>query len=241
MINHKNEGTKTIAYVNGCKYDAIRIIAKRVPMIRKAFPKNRDLFKNIETEDTFGLKRAVIKDDWSACVEPKNGDVYNKDIGIAEADKKLINKLEISMLKAIKRWQEYMLRDISRCRFSVSEYRGIEHFKAERMRDAIVDEIKKLSDEQGFKKVVIGISGGKDSTICAALLARALGKNNVYGVLLPDGTQSDISDSYEVVKALGIQHKECNIGKMHEDLLLAIDGTKASDNFKEIKKSKTHS
>lgn len=61
-------------------------------------------------------------------------------------------------------------------------------------------------------KVVCGVSGGKDSTIAAALLVRALGKERVIGVLMPQGTQNDIADSYRVCELLGIKHYEINIG-----------------------------
>ncbi len=59
---------------------------------------------------------------------------------------------------------------------------------------------------------VIGISGGKDSTVVAALCVKALGADRVIGVMLPDGIQSDISDSRAVVKNLGITGIEMNIG-----------------------------
>lgn len=107
------------------------------------------------------------------------------------------------------------------------------NFKSEETRDAIVKEIKRLSEEQGWKKAVIGISGGKDSTICAALLARALGKENVYGVMLPDGDQVDLEDGYAVVKALGINYRVCNIEGIHGALGLSIlGGQHSSDEFK---------
>ena len=60
-------------------------------------------------------------------------------------------------------------------------------------------------------KAIIGISGGKDSTIAAALLVRALGADRVHGVLMPCGTQTDIAYSYEVCKTLGIKYDEVNI------------------------------
>ena len=92
-------------------------------------------------------------------------------------------------------------------------------FNAELARDNLVKGVADLAKKQGFTKVVIGISGGKDSTVCAAICARALGKENVYGVMMPDGVQKDISDSIEVCKVLGINKKTVNIGKMHEALL----------------------
>ena len=96
-------------------------------------------------------------------------------------------------------------------------------FQAEAVRDRMVAEIRKLAEGQGFTKVVIGISGGKDSTVTAALCARALGKENVYGVMLPDGEQKDIGDSERVCAALGIQKRTVNIGPMHQALKQGTD------------------
>lgn len=96
-------------------------------------------------------------------------------------------------------------------------------FDAVKARDNLVAEIKKLAAEQHFSKVVLGISGGKDSTVAAALCARALGKENVYGVMLPDGEQKDISDSVRVCESLGINSRTVNIGKIHRELRAVTD------------------
>ncbi len=58
---------------------------------------------------------------------------------------------------------------------------------------------------------VIGISGGKDSTVTAALLVEALGKDRVFGVLMPNGVQVDIGDSKKVVDFLDIKNITVNI------------------------------
>ena len=81
-------------------------------------------------------------------------------------------------------------------------------------RDAIIDWIKKYFLENGSakSKAVIGISGGKDSTVAAALLVRALGPDRVVGVMMPNGHQADIEDSKEVCEILGIQHYLIDIG-----------------------------
>jgi len=68
-------------------------------------------------------------------------------------------------------------------------------------------------------KWVIGISGGKDSTICAGLAAAIHGKENVIGVMMPCGDQKDISDSEEVIKILGINRCVANIGKAYEEII----------------------
>lgn len=60
---------------------------------------------------------------------------------------------------------------------------------------------------------VVGISGGKDSSIVAALCVEALGKDRVVGVLMPNGLQSDIADSMEVCQSLGIRSVTINIGE----------------------------
>ena len=61
-------------------------------------------------------------------------------------------------------------------------------------------------------KAVIGISGGKDSSVAAAVCARALGADRVLGVLMPQGEQSDISYSHLLVQTLGIPSVTVNIG-----------------------------
>ena len=96
-------------------------------------------------------------------------------------------------------------------------------FDAAAIRDRLVELVQKTAREQGFHKVVLGISGGKDSTVAAAICARALGKENVYGVMMPDGHQADIQDSLAVCDALNIQKKTVNIGPMHQALRQATD------------------
>lgn len=63
----------------------------------------------------------------------------------------------------------------------------------------------------GGKTAVIGISGGKDSSVVAALAVAAYGRENVYGVLMPDGVQPDIDYSNGLVDVLGIPHCTINI------------------------------
>jgi len=58
---------------------------------------------------------------------------------------------------------------------------------------------------------ILGISGGKDSTVTAALCAKALGKDRVIGVMMPNGEQKDISDSRRVCELLDIRNITINI------------------------------
>ena len=84
-------------------------------------------------------------------------------------------------------------------------------------------ELRKLAKARNFSRVAIGISGGKDSTVTAAICVRALGAENVFGVMMPDGEQKDISDSRKVCEALGIHRRTVNIGKMHDALREVTD------------------
>ena len=73
---------------------------------------------------------------------------------------------------------------------------------------------------------VIGISGGKDSSIVAALCVEALGKDRVFGVLMPNTIQSDISDSYTLIEHLGIDFMTVDIGLSVDSLLCGINAPK---------------
>ena len=70
---------------------------------------------------------------------------------------------------------------------------------------------------------VIGVSGGKDSSIVSALCVKALGKDRVIGVLMPNGEQADIEDSLELVQFLGIQYHVCNIKDSVDGVLRALE------------------
>ncbi len=84
----------------------------------------------------------------------------------------------------------------------------------------IKDYYSEINDPQA--KAIIGISGGKDSTICAALLVEALGKDRVIGVLMPNNKQSDIEDSYRVCRKLDIKAHVVNIGPAYAELVNGI-------------------
>ena len=69
---------------------------------------------------------------------------------------------------------------------------------------------------------VVGLSGGKDSSVTAALCVRALGKDRVIGVLLPNGVQEDIDYAYLAAEFLEIRYYVLNIQKAYQSVLNAI-------------------
>lgn len=73
---------------------------------------------------------------------------------------------------------------------------------------------KDMMEEIGGKKAVLGISGGKDSSITAALMSKVVGPENVYGILMPDGEQGDISYAREICDVLKINAIEADINEI---------------------------
>lgn len=85
-------------------------------------------------------------------------------------------------------------------------------FDAYKVKNDITQWLRKWFDENGKNcNAIIGISGGTDSSVVAALLVEALGKERVFGVLMPNGEQSDISYSEQLVKHLKIDSITINI------------------------------
>ena len=73
--------------------------------------------------------------------------------------------------------------------------------------------LKTWAELTNAKNFVVGISGGKDSTVVAMLLCAIFGKERVYGVMMPQGKQSDIQDSIDVCNILGIHQTTVNISE----------------------------
>lgn len=100
-------------------------------------------------------------------------------------------------------------------------------FDAVRIKDDLVKWIREMFDKNGRDcYAVVGISGGKDSSVVAALCVEALGKERVIGVLMPNGKQNDIGYSYLLVKHLGISTRVVNIGNVYEDIKRAVTNSK---------------
>ena len=83
-----------------------------------------------------------------------------------------------------------------------------------RTKDEIVQWIRSYFESNGPGcDAVVGISGGKDSSVVAALCVEALGKERVVGVMMPNGEQPDLDDSKQLIKFLGIRYAYTDISK----------------------------
>lgn len=92
----------------------------------------------------------------------------------------------------------------------------------------VVNWVKDFFNTIGKTDAVLGISGGKDSSVVAAICVAALGKEHVHGVLLPCGIQKDISDSYKLVDHLGIDYDVQDIETLVKESLALVEGANNS-------------
>lgn len=97
-------------------------------------------------------------------------------------------------------------------------------FEVEKVTADLIQWTRNWFEENGKGcNAIIGISGGKDSSIAAAICVEALGKDRVIGVLMPNGDQKDIDMARLLVKHLGIRHLVVNINEAYNGVLHAID------------------
>lgn len=104
-------------------------------------------------------------------------------------------------------------------------------FNAKQQLPGLLDWMRAQMKACGGKTAVIGISGGKDSSVVAALSVAAYGRENVVGVLMPDGVQPDIDYSNGLVDVLNIRHYTFNIhggtsGILDEMARVGIDASR---------------
>ena len=99
-------------------------------------------------------------------------------------------------------------------------------FNAEKVKNQIVAWTREWFAENGPDCcAVVGISGGKDSSVTAAICAEALGRERVVGVLMPNGAQHDIDVSRDLTAFLGIRAIEVNIRAAYDGMMQALGGT----------------
>lgn len=98
-------------------------------------------------------------------------------------------------------------------------------FDTKKEKNEIVEWIRNWFEQNGKDcMAVVGISGGKDSSVVAALCVEALGKDRVIGVLMPQGEQSDIEYSKMLVDFLDITRITCNIEGAVNEVLESFEG-----------------
>lgn len=117
---------------------------------------------------------------------------------------------------------EAALETMAMCQIEIRNG-GNAMFDVNKMKDACVEWIRKFFEENGPGcNAVLGISGGKDSSVAAALCVEALGRDRVIGVLMPNGEQHDIDMAHLLCDHLGIKRYVVNIRDAVEGVKNAI-------------------
>ncbi|MBT8230217.1 MAG: NAD+ synthase [Bacteroidia bacterium] len=91
--------------------------------------------------------------------------------------------------------------------------------------DGVILGIRDYFHKLGFKKAILGLSGGIDSAVTAVLAARALGPENVWGILMPSqfSSQHSVDDAKQLSINLGIKHDIIPIEKIYDGFLYELD------------------
>ncbi len=104
-------------------------------------------------------------------------------------------------------------------------------FDVQRVKSDVIEWTRAWFEKNGNGcNAVLGISGGKDSSVTAAVCVAALGRDRVIGVLMPNGIQHDIDVARRVCALLGIRYFEINIKGMYDALISQLEtaGVEAS-------------
>ena len=103
----------------------------------------------------------------------------------------------------------------------------MKQFNAKETKDELVLWVRKFFEENGTPttKAVVAVSGGKDSSVVAALCVAALGKERVVGVMMPQGEQFDINVSQALCKFLDITNYTINVGSAISEIYKEFDAT----------------
>ena len=97
------------------------------------------------------------------------------------------------------------------------------NFDAKKVKDELVQWLRDYYNNYGEPiNAVVGCSAGKDSSVVLAALVEAIGTDRVYPILMPNGIQSDIEDSYKICDLLGLKPYLCNIENGYNGVLESI-------------------
>ena len=146
--------------------------------------------------------------------------VGTNDNIIFDGNSFILGNNNIACAEAFK--EDFILSDINNINnFQANENKKTEKEKIIELKDAIVCGIKDYFHKTGFKKALLGLSGGIDSALVLCLACEALGKDNVSVLLMPSkySSKESLEDALELAKRLNIYHEIINIDSMLEAFL----------------------
>ena len=100
----------------------------------------------------------------------------------------------------------------------------LKNYDANKEVEKIVAWIRNWLEENGKDcNIIVGISGGVDSSVVAALAVKAIGVKHVFGVMMPNGTQHDQDCARKLIAHLGIKGFETNIAEAYNSILGSVE------------------
>ena len=129
----------------------------------------------------------------------------------------------------------YFAEDFAICDFNESNgsiiMSTVDHVSADsgdklsRIHDALVLGIRDYFQKMGFKKAILGLSGGIDSAVVNVLAVEALGKENVHAVMMPSEFSSDhsVSDSEKLIANLGCSGELLSIAPLYNAYMSSLE------------------
>ena len=102
------------------------------------------------------------------------------------------------------------------------------------LKNQIIDYVKNYVESSHAKGVVVGMSGGKDSFVVAKLCTLAIGEDKVFGLIMPNGNQKDLSDAIYECELLKIKYKILNIEKMYNETLNLTKTALETENLSKV-------
>lgn len=105
----------------------------------------------------------------------------------------------------------------------------------EEVYNSLVFGLKEYCSKLGFKKVLVGLSGGIDSAVVVSIAAAALGAENVHVLLMPSkySSEGSLTDSYTLIKNLGIRYNNISIQPVVDNIINQMKPS-LDENFKSI-------
>jgi len=104
----------------------------------------------------------------------------------------------------------------------------------EDLKNGIINFIKNYVSGAHAKGVVIGMSGGKDSFVVAKLCQHALGAENVFGVIMPNGKMTDLEIAKKECEILNIKYKVVDIKNLYDGVILNLENTLDKKEFNDV-------
>ncbi len=193
-------------------------------VIRELKRKGAELIINLSARPFYVNKHNLLKDLLKKKAKENNIKIIycnlvgGNDGEIFDGESMVVSENGEILMRAKRFEEDFIIYDESIIYAPLSEK---EEDEREEIYQAIILGIKDYVKKNNFQKVILGISGGIDSSVVAVLATLALGKENVIGLIMPGphSSKESIEDAYTLAKNLGIKVLEISINEIYQEYL----------------------